>query len=86
MVLIGPGEYNLNGLKQINAKDSFLGLDEDTRGCGTGDSILSCRTDLYIESLLQKCGCLPITMRVSKTKKVKYPYINNQFQPLLPVY
>ena len=65
MIFIGPGEYNLNGLKEIKAKDSFLGLREEIRGCGIEDSILSCRTNLYIDSLLKKCKCLPITLRLS---------------------
>ena len=29
----GEGEYNLNVLKEIQVTDSYLGLDQETRGC-----------------------------------------------------
>ena len=64
--LIGEGEYNLNALKEIKATDSYLGLDQNTRECQNVEPLHNCATRHYLENFLQKCGCLPFSIRISK--------------------
>ena len=62
--LIGEGEYNLNALKEIEAKDSFLGLDQDVRKCQNDEPLFNCTTRKYIEAVVSKCKCLPSNLRL----------------------
>ena len=64
MKLIGEGEYNLNALKEIRVTDSYLGLDQDVRICQDEEPRINCTTRKYLDTLLGKCGCLPITVRL----------------------
>ena len=63
--LIGEGIYNLNELKQINVTKSFLGMNQNKRGCQNEESLGSCRTRWYRNTMLDKCGCLPFSIRTS---------------------
>ena len=63
--LAGEGEYNLNVLKEIKVTDSFLGLDEDVRGCQIDEALGNCVTRHYIDSLLKQCGCIPFNIKLS---------------------
>merc|ERR1712079_424033 len=54
---IGEGEYNINVFKEINATDSFLGMDQDIRNCQTKESFDKCATRQYIDSILKECKC-----------------------------
>ena len=65
MEFIGEGEYNLNDLKEIIVTDSYLGLDENVRGCQNGEPLNNCTTRLYMDTLLRDCGCLPFNIRLS---------------------
>ena len=63
MTLTGEGQYNINALKEIEATDSFLSLDDETRGCRISDeSHDDCTTRLYMDNMRQKCGCLPFSI------------------------
>ena len=62
--LTGDGEYNLNNLKVITVTDSFLGLDENNRGC-QDKKAFNCSTQKHIDTFLDKCGCLPLNMKLS---------------------
>ena len=42
--LIGEGEYNFNALKEIRVTKSYLGLDEDVRGCQDEEPLNNCTT------------------------------------------
>ena len=66
--MIGEGEYNMNVLKEIKVTYSFLGLDEDTKGCQNEETLHNCTTRLYIDSILKECGCLPLN--IASVKKV----------------
>ena len=70
MVLFGEGQYNLNNMKEISATDSFMGLDKDTRKCQNIETINECKTRIHIDKLRLKCGCLPLSLKLSE--KVKY--------------
>ena len=48
--LIGQGEYNLNALKKIEVTDSYLGLDQDIRGCQNKEPLLNCTTEQYVNT------------------------------------
>ena len=63
--LVGEGQYNLNALTQIEVTDSYLALDEDVRGCQTETTIQNCTTRQYIGALLERCGCLPFSIRLT---------------------
>ena len=65
MEFIGEGEYNLNDLKEIIVTDSYLGLDENVRGCQNGETLNNCTTRFYMDTLLRDCGCLPFNIRLS---------------------
>lgn len=63
--LFGEGLYNLNSVKYISVTDSFKGLDRNIKKCQSIETIENCKTRLYIETMRQKCGCLPISLRLS---------------------
>ena len=65
MKLSGEGEYNLNVVKEIKVTDSYLGLNEDIRGCQNEIAFDTCTTKHYIDNLLDQCHCLPFTIRLS---------------------
>ena len=63
MTLTGEGQYNINALKEIEATDSFLSLDDEIRGSrNSEESHDDCTTRLYVDNMRQKCGCLPFTI------------------------
>ena len=57
-------EYNLNALTKIEVTDSFMGQDENVRGCQP-DPLYNCTTRQYLDALLDQCGCLPLSIRLS---------------------
>ena len=65
IIFIGEGEYNVNVLKEIKVSESYLGLDQDVRECQNEESLYNCTTREYLDALMEKCGCLPITIRIS---------------------
>ena len=70
MEFVGEGEYNLNDLKEIIVTDSYLGMDENVRGCQNVEPLKNCTTRLYMNTLLRDCGCLPFNIRlVNKVSK-----------------
>ena len=85
--MIGEGEYNLDALKEIEVTDSYLGMDQDIRHCQTEESLFSCTTRHYIDTLLGQCGCLPFDIRNSQVvkkcrgKKLIVSYFRTHFAP-----
>ena len=63
--MVGEGEYNLDGFRQIKVTDSYLGLDADIRGCQNETLLHDCTTTKYLDTLLEECGCLPMNLRTS---------------------
>ena len=55
-------QYNLNSLKVIEVKDSFLTLEKKVRECQK-ESIGDCSTTKFLNSLLNKCQCLPFQLK-----------------------
>ena len=66
VVLSGTGEYNLNVLKEIEVTDSFLSLDKKERGCQNEETYANCTTRLYIDAMINKCGCLPLAISLNE--------------------
>ena len=83
MHLTGEGDYNLNSIKYEDVTESFLGLDQDVRGCQNEERYDECTTHLYIENMKGKCGCLPLSIALSNQvnflllyfKGIKYYHI-----------
>ena len=46
--------------------DSYLGLDQNIRGCQNEEPLHSCTTKVYFDTVLEQCGCLPLNMRTSQ--------------------
>ena len=59
LILHGEGKYDLTDIKEIQATESFLALEEKTRKCQTGQSHTDCLTEQYRATLLATCGCVP---------------------------
>ena len=57
-------EYNLDALTKIEATESFMGLDKSVRECGI-EPFYNCTTRKYLDALLDQCGCLPLSIRLS---------------------
>ena len=64
--VIGEGEYNLDDLKEIRVTDSYLGLDQNVRKCQNQETVFNCTTRHYTETLMKECGCLPMSIHLSK--------------------
>ena len=64
--LIGEGKYNLNAVKEIQITESYLGMDEDIRGCQNKLSIENCTTEHYLDTLQNRCGCIPSNIKILK--------------------
>ena len=70
--LTGEGDYNLKSINQEEVTESFLGLDQDVRGCQNEEHYDECTTRQYIENMRENCGCLPLS--ISLTDQVIFPY------------
>ena len=68
MHLVGEGKYNLNAITEVKVTESYLGLDMDIKECQNEEAIEECKTQHYIDSLLEKCGCLPLNMALTNVK------------------
>ena len=64
VTLSGNGQFNLNILKEISGTDSFLGLDQNVRGCQNDEPYDNCTTRHYIKAMRDKCGCLPFPVTI----------------------
>lgn len=63
--LVGEGKYNLNALRETEVTESFLGLDMEDRGCQNDEPVHNCTTRQYMNTLLNKCKCLPLNLRTN---------------------
>ena len=63
--MIGEGQYNVYDLTEIKVTDSFLGLDENVRECQNEEHIENCTTRHYMDTFEDKCGCLPLNLKIS---------------------
>lgn len=63
--MIGEGEYNINNIKEIQVTNSYLGKDQNVRKCQHEEPTFNCTTKLYLDTVLGRCGCLPLSIRLS---------------------
>ena len=70
VVLVGEGEYNLNVVKEIEVTESYMGLDQDVRGCQNKEPYDDCTTKIYMDTIIGECGCLPFNIRVSNQARL----------------
>ena len=76
----------MNVVKEVKVTDSFLGLDSDVKGCNMEETFENCTTKIYIETVKQKCGCLPFNIYLSdkvQTLSTSRVYIKLLFARLL---
>ena len=64
------GQSNFLSLKEIVVTDSFMGLDIEAKNCQNVEAYDDCKSQSHTQNLRQKCGCLPISLRISE--KVKF--------------
>ena len=57
-------KHYFNVIKEIKVTNSFLSLDKDIRGCQE-ESNDECTTRKYMNTLMNKCQCLPFHLRLS---------------------
>ena len=57
-------EYNLNVIKEVRVTDSFQSMGKDIKGCQE-ESYDECTTRKYMNTLMNKCQCLPFHLRLS---------------------
>ena len=62
--MVGEGEYNLNDLIEVEATDSYLGLDQEVKQCQEEEPFHNCTTRHYIDTILKHCKCLPLNIRL----------------------
>ena len=74
VMLNGEGEYNLNDLLDIEVSDSFLGLEQDIKGCQNDEPFHNCTTKHYIEKVQNQCGCLPLNLMISNKVKQNFHF------------
>ena len=55
----------MNSLKEIKVTESYMGLDQDIRGCQIEETFDNCTSRFYIENLRKHCECLPFQIRLS---------------------
>ena len=70
VTLIGEGKYNLDVLKEIDGKESYLGLDSSVIKCQSVEAEQKCTTRHYKETFLNVCGCLPLKLWAGKNMQV----------------
>ena len=46
--------------------ESYLGLDQEERGCQNEETLDNCTSRQYYDTILEKCGCLPLNIRSSE--------------------
>ena len=69
--LIGEGEYNLDSVTEIEITDSFLGLDEDVKGCNKDEGLNDCNSKYFVAKVLDHCGCMPLNLMTPEQVRLK---------------
>ena len=64
--MVGEGKYNLDAVKEIKVTESFLGMDMKYKQCQIQESFEKCETRHYIDTVLHECGCLPLSISITK--------------------
>ena len=63
VILYGEGQYALSNVKQIDATEAFLSLDEKTRGCQNEVTLEDCWMKIYLKDGMDRCKCIPYSLK-----------------------
>ena len=66
--MVGEGKYDLV-LRETRVTDSFLDFDLEVRGCQNEEPVQNCTTRQHINTIVEKCKCLPLNL--NNNNKVK---------------
>ena len=61
--LYGEGQYVMSDVKQIDATEAFLNLDEKIRGCQNEITLEDCWVKKYFKDGIDKCQCIPYSFK-----------------------
>ena len=53
----------MSAVKDIRVTEEFLGLDEDSKECRSGETFKECTTRQYLHTVDTKCKCVPYGLR-----------------------
>ena len=68
----GNGSIRIKGVKHVQVTNDYLRLDLQTRGCQNDNTYEGCVTNLYLDSLKERCKCLPFSLQnFSKHDEIK---------------
>ena len=70
------GKYNIKIFMDINVTDSFLGLNENTRGCQEKRNHEKCVSKDYVNKIMKKCGCVPISLSLHEQVQKYFYFID----------
>ena len=72
----GEGNFKLGDIKMVETTEDYYSLDEETRGCQAGSRFEDCITEKYLETLIEKCSCLPYSLHnyTNGDKKVRVDF------------
>ena len=70
--LHGEGSYAMSAVKDIRVTEEFLGLDEDSKECRSGETFKECTTREYLHTVNTNCKCVPYGLKhLSSKNQVK---------------
>ena len=64
------GSYAMTSLKKMTGTDSFLKLTDAEKKCRKG-TVEDCRAKKYLNTVQQKCGCIPWALRSALVSQVR---------------
>ena len=68
---VSPGyHYKLSVLKENEVTDKFMALSDEKKGCSS-EKFENCRTRKLVDNVIEKCGCIPLQMKIPKYDQVK---------------
>ena len=53
----------MTAFTEIKAKESFHNLHENVKNCQNKETLLECKTRNYLKTGLDRCKCVPYTLR-----------------------
>ena len=62
----------MNAVKEIQVTDSFLGLDQEVKGCQITETFENCTTNEFKEKSMKHCGCLPFNIRLTDKVVIRH--------------
>ena len=74
----GAGQYIISGVRQISTTPDFESFENSVKKCQSNESVLECYNRRALEGAVNKCHCLPGSLKVvSPTQQVLVEDLNN---------